>query len=622
MPIFADPDSGIGDRLEDFNIPLGRLAGAASAEAKSAFWSLMYGRDMTRRGFDFSMFNERGEVVSSQPSRMVPKDEANRRAASVGLPQFENDVPEAGLEWLIADHQARAARSKLLASGDNSGAVRWTVQRGAEFIASMLDPINVATSALPLSGPASRLLRLGSTIERMSPFMRGIGAGAFEGAAGNLLLEPAQYYYAAREEREYGLADTFMNMVVGGTLGAGIHAGGTGLAKLFKGETPTIPQQVEAAGPEVHARTLQAVDAELAQGITPKAAQELIAYHGTPHTFDKFSLEHVGSGEGNQVYGHGLYFTETKDIAERYRKSLSPAETLNGIRDYLSKQGLPQDLDTAIYHWILGNNKSAIAHAETTARHFREYIDKYLHGGFNPEHKTRKLLQKTEEIISEMQAGTYEPNIPKGNIYEVALAAKNDELLLWDKPLSEQSDVVKDAVNKMAPDLPDQIAIDPRGGSIYKALSERLGGNEQTSIALREAGVRGIKYLDGDSRNAGDGSFNYVIFNDADIVMRGEKTSVDQNSIQNTADVLSGRIENPAAQLTDGRAASVDGDTTIKKSLDLDDPEQIIKDAAEAEKLVAEPTREMESASEEIQHTEQFGKAIDDLIRCIGGTNG
>ena len=55
------------------------------------------------------------------------------------------------------------------------------------------------------------------------------------------------------------------------------------------------------------------------------------AYHGTPHTFaaeegaplGKFSTDKIGSGEGAQAYGYGLYFAEKKSVAEWYRDKLS-----------------------------------------------------------------------------------------------------------------------------------------------------------------------------------------------------------------------------------------------------------------------------------------------------------
>jgi len=49
----------------------------------------------------------------------------------------------------------------------------------------------------------------------------------------------------------------------------------------------------------------------------------LAAYHGSPHIHDRFTTEKIGTGEGAQAYGWGLYFTEVKQIAEEYQKKLS-----------------------------------------------------------------------------------------------------------------------------------------------------------------------------------------------------------------------------------------------------------------------------------------------------------
>lgn len=47
------------------------------------------------------------------------------------------------------------------------------------------------------------------------------------------------------------------------------------------------------------------------------------AWHGTPYNFDRFTLEHIGKGEGAQAHGHGLYFAENRAIAnDAYRERL------------------------------------------------------------------------------------------------------------------------------------------------------------------------------------------------------------------------------------------------------------------------------------------------------------
>ncbi len=41
-------------------------------------------------------------------------------------------------------------------------------------------------------------------------------------------------------------------------------------------------------------------------------------YHGSIHDFDGFDMNKVGSGDGNDVHGFGLYFTDNFDVAKHY----------------------------------------------------------------------------------------------------------------------------------------------------------------------------------------------------------------------------------------------------------------------------------------------------------------
>ena len=49
-------------------------------------------------------------------------------------------------------------------------------------------------------------------------------------------------------------------------------------------------------------------------------------YHGSPHVFDKFDAGKIGAGEGNQAFGHGLYFAENPGVAAGYRNALGRSE--------------------------------------------------------------------------------------------------------------------------------------------------------------------------------------------------------------------------------------------------------------------------------------------------------
>lgn len=55
---------------------------------------------------------------------------------------------------------------------------------------------------------------------------------------------------------------------------------------------------------------------------TPPNTLNQSAFHGSPHKFDKFSTDNVGSGEGGRALGWGLYFTSSREVAERYKNPL------------------------------------------------------------------------------------------------------------------------------------------------------------------------------------------------------------------------------------------------------------------------------------------------------------
>jgi hypothetical protein len=52
-----------------------------------------------------------------------------------------------------------------------------------------------------------------------------------------------------------------------------------------------------------------------APGEAVLGAGPIRAYHSSPHDFDRFDLSKIGTGEGAQVYGHGLYFAENPAVS-------------------------------------------------------------------------------------------------------------------------------------------------------------------------------------------------------------------------------------------------------------------------------------------------------------------
>ena len=51
-------------------------------------------------------------------------------------------------------------------------------------------------------------------------------------------------------------------------------------------------------------------------GLVERAKKGIRAFHGSPHDFDKFDVSKIGTGEGAQAYGHGLYFAENEGVAK------------------------------------------------------------------------------------------------------------------------------------------------------------------------------------------------------------------------------------------------------------------------------------------------------------------
>ena len=81
-------------------------------------------------------------------------------------------------------------------------------------------------------------------------------------------------------------------------------------------------------GPILEAATLPMGTGAIA-GVPVRAGEQVLgagpirAYHGSPHDFDAFSLDKIGTGEGAQAYGHGLYFAENEGVAKSYRDALA-----------------------------------------------------------------------------------------------------------------------------------------------------------------------------------------------------------------------------------------------------------------------------------------------------------
>ena len=130
-------------------------------------------------------------------------------------------------------------------------------------------------------------------------------------------------------------------------------------------------------------------------------------------------------------------------------------------------------------------------------------------------------LDDTDDIddLDQRQGSIFADELKKvGNTYEVEINAAPEDLLDWDKPLSEQSEKVQAAIKAATADIWKSDKSEYNGSVVYNGLVEDLrtidrnNAEKMASERLLAAGIPGIKYLDGFSRGVGKGTYNYVIF--------------------------------------------------------------------------------------------------------------
>lgn len=239
----------------------------------------------------------------------------------------------------------------------------------------------------------------------------------------------------------------------------------------------------------------------------------MIAYHGTPHNIlGKFDISKVGTGEGAQAYGHGMYFAENPVVAEGYKNALSNPEIVlqSGKRISSPATGTPEDVAKA---WL---EEAFLNKIENPIEHSIQKLIKLKNAANNP-----KQFEQAVNVLEDWkkQGATVDLG---GNLYKVDIPDEYiPNMLDWDKPLLEQSKPVQEALAKLgiktdakklnefddallnalmgdaSNPLPKQ-PINPTGADIYQRFIQ--GNPELTSKKLNEAGIKGIRYLDEGSR--------------------------------------------------------------------------------------------------------------------------
>lgn len=271
------------------------------------------------------------------------------------------------------------------------------------------------------------------------------------------------------------------------------------------------------------------------------------AWHGSPHDFDTFDLGAIGTGEGNQVHGWGLYFAKDKKVSDLYRRELSlihdvdkgtlfkvdvpdtktmidEQQSLN-ILSKETKQNLKaainalpeQEKEVFINEYTNSPlfNHYAKKEIDELNRKFNQlndeyyllkdkYLDKYIEGNLNTITQ-RTINRLAEKYNIDLKALKENPNSIKDvknqldtmwfNAFtENGMAGKKYREVYWGKYKKDFSTLLDDGgIN---------------GRDFYLALSKALGGAKQASEHLNEYGIKGITYV-----GEQDGRC-YVVFDD------------------------------------------------------------------------------------------------------------
>lgn len=196
------------------------------------------------------------------------------------------------------------------------------------------------------------------------------------------------------------------------------------------------------------------------------------AWHGTPHKIvDKFDISKVGTGEGAQSYGHGMYFAEEPKVAKEYQRALSGRTDLGQMP-----------------------NDPAFIHA----------VESFREAGY-PLESIPAEMKKAYKSVTDKDIKLAIQATEKGNLYKVDIPDEHIPMMLdYDKPIKDQPEIYELVKSRFTdPDLlktfESNAASGITGANVYKNYIGGKTDKERSENALA-LGIKGIRYLDEGSR--------------------------------------------------------------------------------------------------------------------------
>jgi hypothetical protein len=315
----------------------------------------------------------------------------------------------------------------------------------------------------------------------------------------------------------------------------------------------------------------------------------MTVFHGSPHLFQKFDASKIGTGEGAQVYGHGLYFAENPAVAGDYARQLggdpkdevlrlvsrlrneaSSGTQLSADEVLFAQKGLPgleplrnDSRFASLAIRASNDDKGAIKELTSMAESYGksgnlyqvdlpdEQIARMIDWDKPISQQPKAIqdfaLQNAPELVRAVkfqQANPLNQNFAPKNIYDLTGREMYSALQSTErrqKELFKQRDALVAKYQKRNMSMADAVrAMNPEDRAQFSQIADQVEALKNAPAAassmLRQAGIPGIRYLDQGSRGAGQGTSNFVVFPGMEDMLRIEQ--INEQPIQSLLQTL------------------------------------------------------------------------------------
>ncbi len=243
------------------------------------------------------------------------------------------------------------------------------------------------------------------------------------------------------------------------------------------------------------------------------ASFAILARHASPHSgIRKFLMEFIGTGEGNQVFGRGLYFSTSEEVHQSYVRQFQ----IRG--SYPAKNKLRKMEGMAKFHAddFIDDLRAGIKQSEDWVAFRDDYIAYFKKeakesiSGIVREAAAKAAADFEGVLLDDL----VDLNVRGASEYEVLLNIdrNGENLLRWDEPAPQ------DLIERLGMSEPMSDFYKPKSRKLWVVLQAQLGSGRAATEALLAAGIKGVEYRDATSRKSDeDVTYNYVMFDEADI---------------------------------------------------------------------------------------------------------